>query len=270
MIWDEGDVFLDGVKIHYYRRGSGHPLVLAHGASDNGLCWTRVAAVLVRDHDVIAYDARFHGLSDGPENVQGGGGPDLVGLVEKLGLDRPAIMGHSMGAGSVAAAAAERPDLFRCAILEDPAWRMPADASVAPQSSPERPQMPDYRSMTIEEIMAAGRQRNPMWHEDEFRPWALSKKQFRRRNLEIMPGAASPGAWRQIIQKITCPILLVTGGNRERGAIVTPEAAEEVRRLCPTLEVVRFERAGHNIRREAFQEFVAAVTAFLAAYQVAS
>jgi hypothetical protein len=38
----------------------------------------------------------------------------------------------------------------------------------------------------------------------------------------------------------------------------------EAQRLCPSLEVVRFERAGHNIRREAFEEFMDAVTGFLA------
>jgi pimeloyl-ACP methyl ester carboxylesterase len=58
-------------------------------------------------------------------------------------------------------------------------------------------------------------------------------------------------------------VLLITGGNSERGAIVTPEAAAQAQRLCPTIEVVQLEQAGHNIRREAFDEFVAAVTDFL-------
>src|SRR5947207_1307278 len=94
MGWHDGDISLNGVSIHFYRRGSGPPLVLAHGATDNGLCWTRVAEALDHQYDIIAYDARFHGRSSAPENAPGDGGSDLIGLVEKLSLDRPAIMGH--------------------------------------------------------------------------------------------------------------------------------------------------------------------------------
>ncbi|MGH2602926.1 MAG: alpha/beta fold hydrolase, partial [Dehalococcoidia bacterium] len=234
MAWREGDIEVDGVRLHYYRRGSGPPVVLAHGATDNGLCWTRVAEEMERDYDVIAYDARFHGLSDAPEEASGGGGADLLGLVEQLGLERPALIGHSMGAGSVAAAAAERSDLFCCVILEDPGWRTEA---------PQRPPPPDYRSMTPAEIEAAGRERSPMWHDAEFGPWALAKQQYRPPPAQSRPPL---GAWRETVAAITCPALLITGGNRERGAIVTPEAAAEAQRLCPRLEVVCFEDAGHN------------------------
>jgi len=59
------------------------------------------------------------------------------------------------------------------------------------------------------------------------------------------------------------PVLLITADN-SLGSIVTPETAEEAKRLCPSLTVLRLEGAGHNIRREAFERFVEAVRAFLA------
>ncbi|TME98027.1 MAG: hypothetical protein E6I52_18355 [Chloroflexi bacterium] len=59
-------------------------------------------------------------------------------------------------------------------------------------------------------------------------------------------------------------MLLVTS-DPERGGIVTPEAAAEAKRLLPSLEVVRLTGAGHNIRREQFGAFVAAVRSFLTA-----
>jgi hypothetical protein len=42
--WSEGDLQLDNVRIHYYRTGAKEkpPLVLLHGFSDNGLCWSEV------------------------------------------------------------------------------------------------------------------------------------------------------------------------------------------------------------------------------------
>ena len=38
--WQEGDVALADVTLHYYRSGGRKPvLVLAHGVTDDGLCW---------------------------------------------------------------------------------------------------------------------------------------------------------------------------------------------------------------------------------------
>ena len=97
MSWQQGDLDLGGVRIHYYRRGSGRPLVLAHGMSDSGECWTRVAEALESDFDIVAYDARFHGLSDATPGVPFGRGGDLLGVIDGLGLveriilSRPAV-----------------------------------------------------------------------------------------------------------------------------------------------------------------------------------
>ena len=42
-LWQEGNVDLAEIKIHYYRTGGDKPpLLVAHGFSDNGLCWRRL------------------------------------------------------------------------------------------------------------------------------------------------------------------------------------------------------------------------------------
>ena len=152
--------------------------MLAHGSMDSGPCWNRVAEALEADYELIAYDARSHGLSDGSEEW-GDGGSDLIALVEALGIDRPAAIGHSMGASSVAAAIASRPDLFRAAVLEDPPW-MP-EATGADWEARARMQKSFLAMLdgTKDEIAARGRKYNPMWHPDEFDAWAESKTQFR-------------------------------------------------------------------------------------------
>jgi pimeloyl-ACP methyl ester carboxylesterase len=253
MGWSEGDVKVDGSRMHYYRRGTGRPVVLAHGATDNGECWTRVAEALEDEFDLIAYDARNHGLSDPAEGMSGGG-PDLTGLVEALALQNPGAMGHSMGAGAVAAALAAKPGMFSCGVLEDPGWRSaPVPAGARPSNW-----MQDLASQTEEQIIENGRKANPTWHHDEFPAWARSKKQFRP-----WPGMGGPprfGEWRDTAKAIECPVLLVCGGSR---ALVDPEASDEAQRLNSNIEVVRFENAGHNIRREAYEGFVDTVRAFL-------
>src|SRR5437879_2053198 len=98
MGWSECDVDVAGVRLRSYRRGSGVPLVVAHGFSDSAMSWTRVAERLEDEFEVIAYDARCHGASEAVPYVDRSGGDDMVGLIEVLGLDRPFVMGHSMGA----------------------------------------------------------------------------------------------------------------------------------------------------------------------------
>jgi len=49
--WLEGDTTTNGIKIHYYRTGGDKPpVVINHGAGDDGLCWTRVAKALEKDY----------------------------------------------------------------------------------------------------------------------------------------------------------------------------------------------------------------------------
>ena len=129
-------MFANGIRIHYWRTGAGTgkpPLVLAHGSSDDGLCWTNLAKEIQDGYDIIMFDARGHGLSDpptpsDPPDVQV---EDLAGLIKELKLERPILMGHSMGSASVAHFAAKYPDVPRAVILEDPALVRPAPLPVA-------------------------------------------------------------------------------------------------------------------------------------------
>src|ERR1041385_1916883 len=99
--WIQNDLQVNGVRLHYYRTGNTdkRPLVLVHGFSDNGLCWTPVARDLESEYDVIMPDMRGHGLS---ARVQAGEkvdmAADLAGLIRAMEFSSPVICGHSMGA----------------------------------------------------------------------------------------------------------------------------------------------------------------------------
>ncbi len=70
MPWESGYVVANGLRLHYTRSGRDTgkpPLVLAHGISDDGPCWTPIAAAMEDDFDVIMADARGHGRSDAPD-----------------------------------------------------------------------------------------------------------------------------------------------------------------------------------------------------------
>ena len=272
--WFSGDVTANGITIHYYRTGGEdgggkRPLVLCHGATDNGLCWTRLARALESDYDVIMPDSRGHGLSAAPEGDYGAGAraADLAAFIAALGLDRPAVGGHSMGAGTALRLVADYPDAARCAVLEDPGFRdtPPGEASPAEQEARRARMRRDAaarRELGREGLLARIREQRPEWDEVEYVPWVTAQLQLSER-FGGAPRASDRPDWRELLPRVTCPVLLITA-DPERGAIITPEIAAQARELQPRLQVVRLSGAGHSVRRERFEPYLQAVRTFLA------
>jgi pimeloyl-ACP methyl ester carboxylesterase len=164
--WQTGDVSANGIRLHYTRIGDGTkpPLVLAHGFSDDGLCWTPVAEALAPDYDVIMVDARGHGLSDAPAQ---GYGPaeqaaDLAGVIAALRLRRPAILGHSMGAATTLVLAGTYPDVPGAILLEDPPARWMPPPPPPPEGEKDRwagmrNWITDLKAKTREEMLTEQR-----------------------------------------------------------------------------------------------------------------
>lgn len=264
--WTQNNLMVNGVKLHYTRTGSGNkpPLVLLHGFSDSGLCWLPVARDLEADFDVILPDARGHGLS---ARVQPGEGidmaGDLAGFVQGLGLKKPVIGGHSMGAGVSAQAAARFPSLARALILEDPGWwapKLPEAKEDEPRANPFHDWLMSLESWSVEQCMEKCRADSPTWAEVELRPWAESKKQF---DPHFTQAAHFQGMeWPEIVSAIRCPILLITS-EPEKGGIVTMEVAKKAASLNRGLRVAQVNGAGHNIRRENYPNYMWVVKSFL-------
>ena len=65
-----------------------------------------------------------------------------------------------------------------------------------------------------------------------------------------------------VLKKITVPSLLIMG-DRERGAIVSEEAAQEMVKVLPGLKVAHLEGANHDIRRVKFFDYIVALKDFI-------
>ena len=269
--WTQHDVSVKGVRIHYYRTSLGgkRPLVLVHGFSDNGLCWTPTARDLEADYDVIMPDMRGHGLS---QRVQPGENVDMAadvaGLIRTLGLTRPVVVGHSMGAMITYQIGVRFPDLVSALVLEDPPWWVSPQRPPLPSGEPaENPMAHWAKSLahqTLEELLARYRQEHPTWPEELLRPMCESKKQLDPTIVDIMTDRvhAQEVNWLTTIQHIAHPMLLFAG-NAELGGIVTPDVVARVRELNPKVTIATIPNVGHLIRFDNYTAFMAALQAFL-------
>ncbi|MBN1249624.1 MAG: alpha/beta hydrolase [Anaerolineae bacterium] len=189
---------------------------------------------------------------------------DLAGLIEALGLDRPVVAGHSMGAGYTQNAAARYPELMRAIVLEDPGWWMRPRGTdqQSDRNARLRAEFEETQAMSFDGAFAFYREQfNPAVSDEMVRFLTQSKREM---SLNILNRDRGPDSnWREIVAAIKCPLLLFTG-DPERGALVTEAAYEEAIQLAPQIERVHVQTVGHLIRYEAFATFMAAFKPFLA------
>jgi non-heme chloroperoxidase len=92
-----------GVTLRVVSRGSGRPIVFVPGWTCTADFFTHQLAGLADEYRVISYDPRGHGGSDKPTSGNNfrQRAADLAGLIEKLELEKPILLGWSFGAYDV-------------------------------------------------------------------------------------------------------------------------------------------------------------------------
>ena len=266
--WSQNDCLVNGAHIHYYRTNQGDAagklaLVLAHGFSDNGLCWEPVAAELEAEYDVLMPESRGHGLS---ERVQPGEkfdmAADLAGFIRAMELDRPIVGGHSMGAANTFQLGARFPKLVRALVLEDPPWSAAHASGPKPlgEESPLGKWMLSLQDQSLEQVMAQCRVDHPSWPELIVRRWCEGKKQLDLNFLATDNLAFAN--WQDLIPSLACPTLLITA-DPELGGIVTPQLAQQVLERNANIRLVHLPHVGHHVRFGNHADYMKALRAFL-------
>ena len=104
---------LRGIKLYYEIRGTGHPLILLHGGLGAIEMFGPNLPALAKGHRVIAVDLQGHGRTadiDRPLRTELMAG-DIAALIKHLKLDRPDVMGDSLGGGVALLTALRHPEL---------------------------------------------------------------------------------------------------------------------------------------------------------------
>ena len=103
---------VNGISLYFEMYGAGRPLILLHGGLGSGEMFGPVLPVLAERHQVIAVDLQGHGRTadiDRPIDVRLMA-DDIAALIGRLGLDKPDLVGYSLGGGvALQTAAKTRP-----------------------------------------------------------------------------------------------------------------------------------------------------------------
>lgn len=256
--WSADTVRANGVDLRSYRIGDGPPIVMAHGFYDGGRRWVPLAEDLAEDYDVVAYDARGHGRSDAPatgydvENRVA----DLVGVVRGLELEKPVLFGHSMGGATAAWTAAERPDLPRALVLEDPTG-MHETPDLAPDelAAIVRERLEGVDGKSVEEVVAEHyEERDP----EQARRLATASLECSPRVAEIArEGYPSPLV--DVFPRIACPTLVLRSDGDVERRVRDLDAAD----LLSDGRLVHVRDAGHYVLEDEYDDAYAEVRTFL-------
>ncbi len=239
-------ISINGIELAYSRRGKGTPLVLIHGFPLDGSSWGEVLPLLEGQFDLIVPDLRGFGGStttQSPYRISDMA-EDVAGLLDHLGIEKSAIVGHSMG-GYVALAFAKK---F--------AKRVSGLGLVSSQAVGDPPERKEGRYKTAEDVAQKGvdvvvEAMTPKLSADE-RVQNFVRDLIGRQSPDGIIGALKAIAERDdltsILSSFSFPVVLVHG---DADVIIPIDRAREIKALVPSANLTELPGVGHMPMMEA-------------------
>jgi pimeloyl-ACP methyl ester carboxylesterase len=103
---------VNGINLYYQTLGNGRPMILLHGGLGSGEMFGPILPALAAERQVINVDLQGHGRTadiDRPLDLRLMA-DDIAALIDHLGLDRPDLVGYSLGGGVAFWTAVQHPE----------------------------------------------------------------------------------------------------------------------------------------------------------------
>jgi N-formylmaleamate deformylase len=253
---DRGDL-----KLHYLEHGhpAAPPVVILPGITSPAAMLEFVSAELGREYHVIALDIRGRGMSDKPDSgfTLADYAGDVSAVVEDLGLELPALVGHSMGARIAAAVRVLHPGVAGPLVLADP-----------PLTGPGRDPYPMSLEAFMDQLQAARSGAPPEQLRQYFPTLSPEHLAVRAEWLPTCDENAVRESWLNFhredffpyLRELEPPVLFMYGAN---SPVVPESALAEIRETRPDVELVPVAGAGHMIPWDNTPDFLFETTRFL-------
>lgn len=251
-----------GVRLHYLEHVNDRPpLIVVPGITSPAVTWDFVSDRLAEFCHVFTLDNRGRGLSSsGPELDYrlADYARDVAGLIEALGLERPHVLGHSMGARIAIKLASTAPDAIGRLVLADP-----------PVTGPGRRAYPLPLEWYLDSIDQAARGEGEDTIREVLANWTDEQVSLRMQWLPSCDKTAIEQSYRSfndedihvLLPEVRAPTLLI---HAELGGTVSEQDATEIVAAIPDARAVRIDGAGHMIPWDDLDAFIAATRDFIA------
>jgi pimeloyl-ACP methyl ester carboxylesterase len=249
----------DGVALAYEESGQGDPpFVLVHGWTCNHTQFAPLTVHFAARRRIVAVDLRGHGASDTPQQpyTVPGFADDVAWLCREASIDRPILVGHSMGGTVVLDVAARYPALPRAVVMIDAAPIIASSSAAAVaaevQNALQGPDGSAARAALIEHAVA-GLARDPELQELVRRDMRAVPDHVARSCVEAM------GTWDGEAAGRACrvPALHIAADDPINDAAA-------LRALSPTIRTGQTVGAGHFNHLEVPEQVIAMIERFLA------
>jgi pimeloyl-ACP methyl ester carboxylesterase len=116
---ETGRTSVNGIELGYQLLGEGEPLVLLHGGFGTADMFGPNLSLLAKVRRIVGVDLQSHGRSPAPDRPMRFEtmADDIAELITKLGYERAAIMGFSLGGGVALRAAIQHPSVIERVVL---------------------------------------------------------------------------------------------------------------------------------------------------------
>jgi pimeloyl-ACP methyl ester carboxylesterase len=245
-------VTVNDIGLYYETTGSGKALVLISGLGYPIWQWHKMVPFLAEHFQVVAFDNRGVGQSDKPSGPYSAQmlAADTAGLLDALGIEKAAIMGHSMGGFIAQAMAIEFPEKVSELILCSTNFGGPNHVPVTPEAFAV---LSDTTSDPLTRFTNGLKvSTGPGWadaHPDIVKEWV----EWRIANPIELAGYQSQlaiglaltsqeAAFEKKLQKISVPTLILFGAHDK---VVPPENAELLQKQIQGSQTAIIPNAGH-------------------------
>lgn len=248
------------LALHTEVRGRDGPrLVLVHGFTQTGRCWTPIDDDLARDHEIVLVDAPGHGRSSDVH-------ADLEKGARLLGAagGRATYLGYSMGGRLALRLAVDRPELVERLILVGASPGIAEEAErTARQQADERLAahlesigLPAFLDEWLARPLFSGLDPTAAHREERL----CNTVEGLASSLRLAGTGAQSSLWHRL-HELTMPVLLVTGARDTRFRRVAERMREAIGERA---SVALIEGAGHAAHLEQPRAFVELVRSWLA------
>jgi esterase len=254
------------MKLNFKKSGEGKALIILHGLFGSLDNWQTLAKRFAENFTVYIVDQRNHGQSPHSEEwTYEAMVEDLNELVEDEQLEKPVILGHSMGGKTAMLFALKYPEKLKKLIVADIAPRkyaphhssiIEALLAVDLDNISSRKEAEDTLSERINDF--GTKQfllKNLYWKDVE------NKKLAWRFNLNVIAEKISEvGVGIPEDKSVELPALFIKGKNSN---YITKEDETIILKIFPKAEIKAIEKAGHWVHAEQPEDFYNAVMDFV-------